>query len=95
MESLIFIYGLLILIYGFYIYKSKKPYIPLMHKKQTRRYYKYVGKTTMLLACAPMVSAVIVAFDYSLTNLIIAAVIFILLIVFAIIISNKYFKKWL
>ena len=93
MSGYIFIYGLLILIYGFYIYKSKKPYIPLMHKKQSRRYYKFVGKTTMLLSCAPMVSAVILSLSSTLTNFIIAIITFVVLVIGAFIVSNKRFKK--
>ena len=93
MSGYIFIYGLLILIYGFYIYKSKKPYIPLMHKKQSRRYYKFVGKTTMLLSCAPMVSAVILSLSSTLTNFIIAIITFVVLVIVAFIVSNKRFKK--
>lgn len=93
MSGYIFLYGLFILIYGFYIYKSKKPYIPLMHKKQSRRYYKYVGKTTMLLSCAPMVSAVILSLSSTLTNFIVSVIVLFVLVIVAIIVSNKCFKK--
>ena len=86
MSEYIFLYGLLVFIYGLYIYCSKKPFIPFMRKKQSRRYYKYVGKTTMLLSCAPMISAVVMSLSTNITMLIIS-------IIVAFIISNKYFKK--
>lgn len=95
MSEIIFVYGLLILIYGFYIYKSKKPFIPGIKQKRSRRYYKYVGKTTMLLSCAPMISAFIFALNASLVNLIISIVVFIAWIIMSVIISRKCFKKWL
>lgn len=93
MSEYIFLYGLVFLIYGFYIYKSKKPYIPFMHKKKDRRYYKYVGKTTMLLSLAPMISAVVMSLSNSLTNMIISIILLFVLIIVAFIISNKCFKK--
>ena len=53
-QIIMFIYGILIFLYGYYIYKSKHPYIPKLHGKTTKKYCKYVGKTTMLVSISPL-----------------------------------------
>lgn len=92
-QILMFIYGMLIFLYGYYIYKSKHPYIPKLHGKATKKYYKYVGKTTMLVSISPIMTALISSVDDSAFTFFFSIFIFFLLIIIAVVYSNKHFKR--
>lgn len=94
-QILLIIYGLLIFLYGYYIYKSKHPYIPRLRGKATKKYYKYVGKTTMLISISPIMTALISSVDGSAFTFFFSIFIFIFLIVLAFVISNKYYRRWM
>lgn len=87
------IFGLLIFLYGFYIFNSKHPFVPRLQKKQTRKYYKYLGKVVMIISVSPIISALIAAIDES--DIVFFASQFALIISFIIglIISTKYIKE--
>ncbi len=60
------IFSVCIFLYGFYIFKSKKPYLPYTyHGKRTKAYYEYLGKITMVVSLTPLLSATCVLFTNS------------------------------
>ena len=87
------VFGLLLFLYGLYIINSKNPFVIKLKKRNTRRYYKYVGKTLMILSVSPIFSGLIASIDD--TDLILFASQATLIIGFIIglIISTKYIKR--
>ncbi len=92
-QIIMFIYGILIFLYGYYIYKSKHPYIPKLHGKTTKKYCKYVGKTTMLVSISPLMTSLVSSIDDSALTFFFSIFIFISFIILAFMYSNKHFKR--
>ncbi len=91
---LMYIYGALIFLYGLYAFLSKKPYIPRTYgAKQERAYYRFFGKTAMLVSLAPILSASVALINDSTEVLIISMVVFIVTMILAFVISSKCFQK--
>ena len=91
-QALMFIYGVCICLYGLYICKSKYPFIPKLHHKATRRYYKYVGKTTMLVGLAPILASIVSSISNTAFVFFLSIFILIFGTVMAFVVSSKYFK---
>ena len=86
-------FGLLIFLYGVYVYNSKKPYIPRSYGKKTKKYYRYVGKTLMIISVSPIISALIASIDESDITFFASQFALVIGFIIGLIISTKYIKE--
>lgn len=87
---LMFIFGLLIFIYGLDVYFAKNPLIPRYYGKSiSKKYKQYVGKILMVVAISPVLSGIVSYTDNFLLTISVLIVSFIFLLVLTIKIFNK------
>ena len=89
---LMFVFGLCILLYGVYIYYSKKPYLPYrveVSMKKTSAYKRYLAKMVMLISLCPILTGV-VAFTGS---VLITMIAFVGLFIILILLGNRIFEE--
>lgn len=88
---LMIIFSICIFLYGFHIFKSKNPYLPYTyHGKRTKSYYKYLGKVTMIVSLAPLISGLsIIIID----NILFSMLLFIVVLILCFFFSIKYFYE--
>ena len=88
---LMFIFGILIIIFGIYVYTGHDDLLGRgYYKKESKQYLKYLGKTIMLIGLSPIISAII---SLIVGDSIIPIIVLIVLIVLGFIISIKMFKE--
>ena len=89
---LMLIFGACIFLYGLDIMFSKNPVIPKLHVKKSRAYYKFVGKTTMLISLSPVFASLIPYICKG--NLFFTIIYIVLIIIYIIFIFYICNKKW-
>lgn len=88
---LMFIFAGCIFLYGFYIFKSKNPYLPYTyHGKRTKSYYEYLGKVTMCTSFAPLFSGISAM---TIDNILISMVLLISIFILCLFLCIKYFHE--
>ena len=91
---LMMIFGVSIFLYGLDICVSKNPVLPIRyHGKRTRSYLKYLGKTTMTISIAPILSGLVSLLGDSGIIVLLSGLTLILSFIVGIIISIKVYKE--
>ena len=88
---LMFIFGILIILVGFLVYRGHDEFLARgYYKKESKSYLKFVGKTTMLVGLSPILSGIVALF---IDNVLLIVLTLIISFVLSFIISVKLFRK--
>lgn len=86
---LMFIFAGVMFLMGIYVYTGHQDLIPKLYEKKDKKYLEYLGKSVMLAALSPFLSALA---SYT-GSVLIALAVFVVTFILAMIIGNKIFKK--
>lgn len=90
---LMFIFGILIILFGFSYYKGKTILLPAQyHGSLKKSYLKYLGKVTMSVGTVPIISALI-SYLPIFSDSLIPVIVLIVGIIIVLIIASKRFPK--
>ena len=90
---LMFIFGVLIILFGFSYYLGKTSLLPLRyHGSLKKSYLKYLGKVTMSVGIVPIISGIVSCIPIF-SDSFIPAIILILGVILVLIVACRFFPK--